>query len=131
VPGETDTSALGRTDAATRSIQNVVRSNAKDIVFQVVKHWTEGVNKPQMYQLIVSGVQNEELAALEQFLSTMPDVVKVYRRSFNQEVAELELEFKGLQSSLVHGIEKNKSVQLRLVGDEPLRISFEKKRSKK
>jgi hypothetical protein len=125
--GETDTSALGRTDASTRSIQNVVRSNAKDIVFQVVKHWTEGVNKPTMYQVIVSGVQHEELSALEHFLSTMPDVVKVYRRSFNQEVAELELEFKGLQSSLVHGIEKNKKIPLRLVSDEPLRISFEKR----
>lgn len=129
--GETDTSALGKTDASTRSIQNVVRSNAKDIVFQVVKHWTEGVSKPKMYQVILSGVQNGELTALENYLSTMPDVVKVYRRSFNQEVAELELEFKGLQSSLVHGIEKNKKVPLRLVGDEPLRISFEKRRSKK
>ncbi len=129
--GETDTSALGRTDASTRSIQNVVRSNAKDIVFQVVKHWTEGVNKPKLYQVIVSGVRHEDLSALEQFLSTMPEVVKVYRRSFNQKVAELELEFKGLQSSLVHGIEKNNALPLRLVGDEPLRISFEKRSSKK
>jgi len=129
--GETDTSALGKTDASMRSIQNVVRSNAKDIVFQVVKHWTEGVNKPKMYQVIVSGVQHEELSKLEHFLSTMPDVVKVYRRSFNQEVAELELEFKGLQSSLVNGIERNKKVPLRLVSDEPLRISFEKKGPKR
>ena len=129
--GETDTSALGKTDASMRSIQNVVRSNAKDIVFQVVKHWTEGVNKPKMYQVIVSGVRHEEVSALERFLSTMPDVVKVYRRSFNQEVAELELEFKGLQSSLVNGIERNKKVPLRLVSDEPLRISFEKKGPKR
>ncbi len=130
VPGETDTSALGKTDAATRSIQNVVRSNAKDIVFQVVKHWTESVNNPKMYQVIVSGVQHDEVSALEQFLSTMPDVVKVYSRSFNQEVAELDLEFRGLQSSLVHGIEKNKKVPLRLVSDEPLRISFERRGQK-
>ncbi len=131
IPGETDTSAMGRSDAAIRSIQNVVRSNSKDIVYQIVKNWFEGILKTKIYQVVISGVKNTDLSTIEKFISTLPDVENVFRRSFSRGVAEIEIEFKGLQSRLVDAIENNRDLHLSLVSEEPFRLSFEKKGNKK
>jgi len=127
VPGETDTSAMGKADAAIRSIQNVVQSNAKELVFQVVKQWVEGVSKAKTYQVIVSGVQSVDVGKIERFLKGIAGVQNVYRRSFNQGTAELEVETTMVQATLADLLERNKQVPLDLVSDEPLRLSFEKK----
>jgi len=127
-PGETDTSAMGKADAAIRSIQNVVRSNAKDLVFQVVKHWVESSTKAGMFQVIVSGVPSGELKKLERFLSSIAGVQAVHRRSFSRNTGELEVETEMGQSALVTSIEENKEVPLDLVSEEPYRMTFEKRR---
>jgi len=128
VPGETDTSAMGKADAAIRSIQNVVETNAKDLVFQVVKHWVESSNKAAVYQVIISGVQSAELAKLERSLSQVAGVQKVFRRSFSRGTAELEIETDMVQSVLTSHIESSKAVPLDLVSEEPFRMTFEKKK---
>jgi hypothetical protein len=128
VPGETDTSAMGKADASIRSIQNVVRSNARDLVFQVVKQWVEGVTKPRILQVIVSGVQSADLAKIERYLKGLAGVQNVYRRSFARGTGELEVETSIVQTTLADRLESNKQVPLDLVSDEPLRLSFEKRR---
>ena len=127
VPGETDTSAMGKADAAIRSIQNVVQTNAKDLVFQVVKHWVESSNKAALYQIIISGVQSAELAKLERSLSSLAGIKNVFRRSFNRGTAELEIETDMVQSVLVGLLEGGKTIPLDLVSEEPLRMTFEKR----
>ena len=128
VPGETDTSAMGKADAAIRSIQNVVRSNAQDLMFQVVKHWVESANKAALYQVIVSGVQSAELAKLERSLSAIAGVQNVHRRSFSRGTGELEIESDMVQSVLTSHLEGGKAVPLDLVSEEPLRMTFEKRK---
>ncbi len=125
-PGENDTSAMGKKDAAQRAIQNIVRISARDIVFQVVKHWSEGLSKGSTYQFIISGVKGSETTALEKYLANLPDVLNVFRRSYNRGTAEIEVECNAPQSSLVEALENYKGVALTLVSEEPYRISFEK-----
>ena len=128
VPGENDTSAMGKADAAIRSIQNVVRSNAKDLVFQVVKHWVDTSTKAKIYQVIVTGVQSQELKKLERFLSGLGGVQNVFRRSFNHGTGEIEVETDMVQSTLSDAVENNTVLPVDLVSDEPYRLSFEKRR---
>lgn len=128
VPGETDTSAMGKPDAAIRSIQNVVRSNARDLVFQVVKHWVESSNKAAIYQVIISGVQSAELTKIERALSSIAGVENVFRRSFGRGTGELEIEADMVQSVLTGHLEGLKAVPLDLVSEEPHRMTFEKRK---
>jgi hypothetical protein len=125
-PGENDTSAMGKKDAAVRAIQNIVRISAKDIVYQVVKHWSDGLSKASTYQFIISGVKGSEATALEKYIAKLPDVLNVFRRSYNRGTAEIEVECNAPQSTLVEALENNKGVALTLVSEEPFRISFEK-----
>jgi len=130
-PGETDTSAMGRFDASIKSIQNIIRSNSKDIVYQIVKNWFEGMTKAKIYQVVISNVKSDDITAIERFISTIPEVGNVFRRGFNQGVAEIEIEFGGIQSRLVDALENNRDLHLNLVGEELFRLSFEKKTDKK
>lgn len=125
-PGETDTSAMGEQDAAVRSIRHVVRTSAKDIVFQVVKNWYEGLSKSKIFQLVISGVKGSEVSAIEKYLTPLPDVINVFRRSYNRGTAEVEVEYNGDQRVLVDALENNNVVPLSLVSEEPFRCSFEK-----
>jgi hypothetical protein len=126
--GEQDTSAMGKHDAAVRSISNILDQHAQDIVFNVVKHWYDGMSKGHTYQLIVSGIKSQEVTALTSYLSALQDVSAVHRRSFNRGVAELEVEYLGVQSSLIDALESGKKVPLEVIGDEPFRINLEKRK---
>jgi hypothetical protein len=124
-PGEADTSAMGKNDAAVRSIQSVVKGNTKDIVYQIVKNWYEGMSKAKSYQVIVSGIKNIELSGLIASLSSLQDVVNIVKRSYNRGTAEIDIEYNGLQTTLSAALESNLKVPLILVSEEPYRISLE------
>jgi hypothetical protein len=117
---------MGKVDASIRSIQNVVRSNAKDLVFQVVKHWVEGVTKPKIYQVIISGIRSSEASKIQNFLASIGGVQNVFRRSFNQGTAELEVETGSVQSTIVDALESFEGIPIELVSEEPFRMSFRK-----
>jgi hypothetical protein len=125
VPGETDTSAMGKHDAAVRSIQAMVKGNGKDVVFQIVKNWYEGMSKAKSYQVIVTGIKNTELTTFIASLNSVPDVVNIVKRSYNRGTAEIDIEYNGLQSTLVTVIENYPKIPLLLVSEEPYRISVE------
>lgn len=125
IPGDADTSSMGKHDAAVRSIQNMVKGNGKDIVFQIVKNWYEGMSKAKTYQVIVTGIKNSELTALIASLTSLQDVVSVVKRSYNRGTAEVDIEFNGIQSTLSEAIENYPKVPLILVSEEPYRISLE------
>lgn len=125
IPGDADTSAMGRHESAVRSIQNMVKGNAKDIIYQIVKNWYEGMSKAKSYQVIVTGIKNSELTALITSLTSLPDVANIFKRSFNRGTAELDIEYNGLQSTLTTAIENYPGIPLNLVSEEPYRISLE------
>jgi len=125
---ENDTSAMGKYDAAVRSISNTLDQHAQDIVYNVVKHWYDGMSRASTFQLIVSGVKSPEVTSLSAFISALPDVTAVHRRSFNRGVAELEVEYLGAQSVLIEALENNKKLPLEIVSDEPFRINLEKRK---
>ncbi len=125
---EQDTSAMGKHDAAVRSISNTLDQHAQDIVYNVVKHWYDGMSKASTYQLIISGVKSQEVTALSSLITALPDVSAVHRRSFNRGVAELEVEFLGVQSCLIEALEGNQKIPLDVVSDEPFRINLEKRK---
>jgi hypothetical protein len=127
-PGEQDTSAMGKSDASMRSIQGIVRSNAKNIVHLLVKNWFEGMSKSKIYQVIISGVKNTDVSKIIQAVNDMPDVVRVFKRSFNLGTAEIEIEYNGLQSTLSDILENNEILPLLLTNDEPFRLFYEKKK---
>jgi hypothetical protein len=127
VPGK-NTSALGKNDAVLRSIQNITQANAKDIVYRLVKQWFEGASKAKIYHVIVSGVKNTEVVSLIKSLEDVPDMVQVFKRSFSRGVAEIEVEYNGLQEKLSEIIESNTTLPLALSQEEPYRISFERKK---
>jgi hypothetical protein len=124
-PGETDTSAMGKHEAAVRSIQGMVKGNTKDIVYQIVKNWYEGMAKATSYQVILTGIKNSEVSSLIKTLASLPDVVNVYKRSFNRGTAEIDIEYNGLQSTLTEAIENYPKTPLVLVSEEPYRITVE------
>jgi hypothetical protein len=124
-PGESDTSAMGKNEAAVRSIQSMVKGNSKDIVYQVVKNWYEGMSKAKSYQVILTGIKNSELSVLITTLTSLPDVVNIFKRSFNRGTAEIDIEYNGLQSTLTAAIENYPKIPLILVSEEPYRISLE------
>src|SRR6185369_6146501 len=124
-PGEADTSAMGKNDAAVRSIQSMVKGNTKDIVYQIVKNWYEGMSKAKSYQVILTGIKNSELSAFITTLTSMPDVVNVIKRSYNRGTAEIDIEYNGLQSTLTEAMENYPKTPLILVSEEPYRISLE------
>lgn len=125
---DADTSAMGKHDAAVRSVRQVVGKNAGDIVFRVVKSWYQGMAKANSYQVIVSKLKGSELSALVKSLGQNPSVIQVHRRSFNSGTAEIEIEYDGIQGSLVELLETNGVVPLALVSEEPYRISLEKEK---
>lgn len=125
IPGESDTSAMGKHDASARSIQNMVKGNARDIVFHIVKNWYEGLSKAKTFQIIVTGIKNSELTSLISSLTSLPDVANIYKRSFNRGTAEFDVEYTGLQSALTAAIENYSGVSLNLIREEPYRISLE------
>lgn len=127
VPGK-NTSALGKNDAILRSIQNITQANAKDIVYRLVKEWFEGAAKVKIYQILLSGVTNMDVTALINSLAEMPDIVNVFKRSYNRGLAEIEVEYNGLQEKLSTAIESNVTLPLVLTNEEPYRISFERKK---
>lgn len=130
-PGEeSDTSALSRNDASLRSIRSLVQANSKDVVFQVVKNWFDGLSKGTNIQMVFSGIKGSELSALEKYIASLPDVTSVHRRSFNRGTGELDVDFTGQQSALVTALEENATLMLNLVSDEPHRVSFEKEKRK-
>ncbi|OGU17659.1 MAG: hypothetical protein A2076_06090 [Geobacteraceae bacterium GWC2_53_11] len=125
IPGDADTSAMGKHDAAVRSIQSMVKGNGKDIVYQIVKNWYEGVSKAKSYQVIITGIKNSELTGLIASLNSLQDVASVVKRSYNRGTAEIDIEYNGLQSTLSAAIENYPTVPLTLVSEEPFRISLE------
>ena len=127
LPGS-NTSAIGKSDAVLRSIQNITQSNSKDIVFRLVKEWFEGATKAKIYQVLISGVKNVEITSLIKSLTDIPDIVHVFKRSYNQGVAEIEVEYNGLQENLSEILEGNVVVPIVLTNEEPYRLSFEKKK---
>jgi len=128
-PGEeTDTSALSKNDAAFRSIRSLVQANSQDVVYRVAKKWFEGISRGSNIQIVVAGVKGSELSTLEKYISSLPDVVSVHRRSYNRGTGELDVEFTGQQSDLVSAIEGKATLSLSLVSDEPHRITFEREK---
>jgi len=123
-----DTSAMGKHDAAVRSVQQVIGRNATDIVFRVVKSWYQGMTKANNYQVILSRIKGSELSLLVKQLAQGSGVVQVHRRSFNSGTAEIEIEFEGVQSALIELLEGNTVVPLALVNEEPFRFSMEKEK---
>jgi hypothetical protein len=125
MPGEIDTSSMGKHEASVRSIQSMVKGNAKDIIYQIVKNWYEGMSKAKSYQVIVTGIKNSELTALISSLSSLQDIVSVVKRSYNRGTGEIDIEYNGIQSTLSAAIENYPKVPLILVSEEPYRISLE------
>jgi hypothetical protein len=125
VPGDADNSAMGKHEAAVRSIQSMVKGNAKDIIYRIVKNWYEGMSKAKSYQVIITGIKNTDLSALITSLTSVQDVVNVVKRSFNRGTAEIDIEYNGLQSTLSATIENYPKIPLTLVSEEPYRISLE------
>lgn len=125
---DADTSAMGRHDAAVRSVRQVIGNNAGDIVFRVVKSWYQGMARTNTYQVIISKVKGSELSTLVKALAQNPSVIQVHRRSFNSGTAEIEIEYDGVQGTLVELLETNGVVSLALLGEEPYRISLEKEK---
>ncbi|MDP2268980.1 MAG: hypothetical protein Q8K46_07415, partial [Deltaproteobacteria bacterium] len=111
-----------------RSIKNITQTNAKDIVYRLVKEWFEGAAKTKIYQILLSGVTNMDVTALINSLTDVPDIANVFKRSFNRGVAEIEIEYNGLQEKLSAIIESNTTLPLVLTNEEPYRISLERKK---
>jgi hypothetical protein len=124
----TDTSAMGKHDAAVRSVLSVIKQNSTDIVYQVVKNWFDGMTKSNMYQIIISGIKGSDLTTFISKLTKQPDVLQVQRRSFNRGVAEIDVEYNGIQSSLLESIESDRTIPLALVNEEPHRITFKREK---
>jgi hypothetical protein len=103
----------------------MVKGNGKDVVFQIVKNWYEGMSKAKSYQVIVTGIKNTELTTFIASLNSVPDVVNIVKRSYNRGTAEIDIEYNGLQSTLVTVIENYPKIPLLLVSEEPYRISVE------
>jgi hypothetical protein len=127
LPGK-NTSALGKNDAVLRSIQNIVQPNSKDIVYRLVKEWFEGASKAKIYQILISGVKNAEITSLIKSLGDVPDMVHVFKRSYNRGVAEIEVEYNGSQEKLLEIMEDNIVVPVVLTNEEPYRLLLEKKK---
>jgi hypothetical protein len=69
-----------------------------------------------------------DVTALINSLAEVPDVVNVFKRSYNRGLAEIEVEYNGLQEKLSAAIEGNVTLPLVLTNEEPYRISFERKK---
>jgi hypothetical protein len=86
----------------------------------------DGVTKPKIYQVIISGVKSSEATKIQNFLARIGGVQNVFRRSFNQGTAELEIETGSVQSTIVEALEGFEGIPIELVSEEPFRLSFKK-----
>ena len=98
---KTDVSALGRFDAAMNAIKNCIGSAKSDIVFKIVRNWYDGFSKPATYHLFIQDIDYEKLEDLNRQLHALYNCRDLFLRSFEHNVAEIEIKYEGIKSELV------------------------------
>ena len=98
---KTDLSALGRFDAAMNAIKNCIHSAKSDIAFKIVSNWYDGFTKPAIIQLLIHDITYEKLQELNQQLYALANCRDLFLRSFEHNVAEIEIKYEGMKSELM------------------------------
>jgi hypothetical protein len=98
---KTDLSALGRFDAAMNAIKNCIHSAKSDIAFKIVSNWYDGFTKPAVVQLLIHDITYEKLQELNQQLYALANCRDLVLRSFEHNVAEIEIKYEGMKSELM------------------------------
>ena len=101
---KTDLSALGRFDAAMKAIRNCIQSAKSDIVFKIVRNWYDCFKKPTIFQLFIQDITYEKLQELKRRLYALGNCRDLFLRSFEHNVAEIEIKYEGIRSELVNKI---------------------------
>jgi hypothetical protein len=122
-----DTSAMGKFDAAVNAIKNTINASKSDILFNIVKNWYDSFSKPKTYQVIVSPVDYEQLESLKNKLYGFEGFSKLFVRSFNNNVAEMDVRYESLRGDLPKAIITS-GLPYRITRQEQDRIVLELKK---
>ena len=96
-----DLIALGRFDAAMNAIKNCIQSAKTDIAFKIVSNWYDSFTKPTVVQLLIHDITYEKLQELNQQLYALANCRDLFLRSFEHNVAEIEIKYEGMKSEFV------------------------------
>lgn len=122
-----DTSAMGKFDAAVNAMKNTIESAKSDILYQIVKSWYDGFSKPKTYTLIVGNVTYEQMEALKTKLYGFEGFSKLHVRSYNNNVAEIDVQYESLRGDLPTAIVRS-GLPYRIAAQEQNRIKLERKK---
>ncbi len=124
--GSADHSALGNFDAANNSIQDCLSFAKKEIFYQVIKTWYEKSSRLNNFYLIVSGIDDYGLDSLERRLANLSVVKNIFRRAFNNNMAEIEVETKSSNKDFLKTLRSIRG--LKIIGSEQSKIVIEIKK---
>jgi len=97
-----DLSALGRFDAAMNATKNCIQSAKTDIAFKIVSNWYDSFTKPAIVQLFIQDITYEKLQGLNLQLYALANCRDLFLRSFEHNIAEIEIKYEGMKSELVN-----------------------------
>jgi len=126
VDKKVDTSAMGKFDAATNAITSTINASKTNILYKIVRNWYDAFSKPAIYQVIVKNIDYNRLAELKLKLRTFEGVRKVFERSYFNRLAQLEINYEGLQDQLANDL-LNSKLPFQIIGKEQNRIILEPK----
>jgi hypothetical protein len=122
-----DTSAMGDFDATVNAIKHTINKSKSDILFNIVKNWYDSFSKPKTYQVIVSPIDYEQLESFKNTLYGFEGFSTLFVRSYNNNVAEMDVRYEGLRGDLPKAIITS-SIPYRITRQEQNRIVLERKK---
>ncbi len=126
-PKGSDTSAMGKFDAAVNSVKATLETSKSDILYRIVKNWYDDFSKPKTYQVIVQNLTYEDLEKLKQQLYTFEGFQKLMVRSFANNIAEIDVRYESLRGDFMGDIQKA-DFPYTITRQEQNRIHLERKK---
>jgi hypothetical protein len=118
---------MGKFDATVNAIKNTINASKSDILFHIVKNWYDSFSQPKTYQVIVSPVDYAQLESLKANLYGFEGFSKLFVRSFNNNVAEMDVRYESLRGDLPKAIIAS-GLPYRITRQEQNRIVLEREK---
>ncbi|MBI4518624.1 MAG: caspase family protein [Deltaproteobacteria bacterium] len=113
-----DTSATSADSAVTRALKATVDGRAAALAKRLIYSWSTA--EPRLYEVLIRDVEGAALGGTETKLRSLEGVRRLQRRSYQQRIAELNLEYQGDQEALINGLY---DLGYELIGEDPGRVT--------